>query len=63
MKAIAAVMAMKWMYNLRKALKRNDHSEIFKCQAMYEEWHVRTDEIPTSVMAKYLADELIERTR
>ena len=56
MKAIAAVLAMKWMYNLRKALKQNDHFEILRCHAMYEEWQVRPEEPATSGWAKRAVD-------
>lgn len=63
MKAIAAVMAMKYMYGLRKALKRNDHADILRNHALYEEWQVRPEEVPTGRYAKATVDALIDSVR
>jgi len=54
--AISAVMSMRCMYNIRRALKQNDQAEILRWHALYEEWQVRPEETPTSPWARQCVD-------
>lgn len=61
MNAIAAVKAMKYLYEFRQALKRDDHNAIILNHTLYSEWSVRPEEIPTSGWAKRVIERYTEK--
>jgi len=51
---------MKYLYEFRQALKRDDHNAIILNHTLYSEWSVRPEEIPTSGWARRAVERNLE---
>lgn len=63
MKPFATIKAVAAMMAFRRALRDGDPTEIMRTHAVYGEWSVRREELPTPRFAKEAVEGFIEDLR